>query len=76
VPFRDAYREAMARLEELEIDDEFIAERIYAYRTIGSMGNPCLWRYREPLSELEEWLTQRRARVRDALARLRQPLAS
>jgi hypothetical protein len=76
VPFRDAYREAMAQLEKLEIDDEFIAGRIHAYRTIGSMGNPCLWRYGEGLSELEEWLNHRRERIRNSLARLRQPLAS
>jgi argininosuccinate lyase len=76
VPFRDAYREAMAQLEELEIDDEFIAGRILAYRTIGSMGNPCLWRYGEGLSELEVWLNHRRERIRNSLARLRQPLAS
>ena len=76
VPFRDAYRDAMSHLDEITIDDEFISARIHAYRTIGSMGNPCLWRYREPLARLEGWLTQRSARTREALARLRTPLAS
>jgi len=76
VPFRDAYRQAMADVDELDIGEEYVTQRIHAYRTIGSMGNPCLWRYREPLSELQEWMTQRRARHEEALARLRQPLAS
>jgi argininosuccinate lyase len=76
MPFRDAYRDAMEHLDEITIDVEFIAERIHAYRTIGSMGNPCLWRYRDSLSKLEDWLAQRKARLQDALTRLSRPLAS
>jgi len=76
VPFRDADRDAMEHLDAITIDEGFVADHIHSYRTIGSMGNPCLWRYREPLTELDNWLTQREARLQDALTRLRGPLAS
>jgi argininosuccinate lyase len=74
VPFRDAYRSAMAELEGLEIDPAFVAERIDAYRTVGSMGNPGLERYREPLAELAAWIADRQEQLQRVEERLRSPL--
>jgi argininosuccinate lyase len=75
MPFRDAYRAAMSELGDLTIDAEFIASRIDAYVTLGSMGNPGLDRYVEPLVELASWAGERRERHTKAIKRLRGPLA-
>ena len=74
VPFRDAYQSAMAELANLTIDDAFVMSRIDAYQTIGSMGNPCLERYEEPLAELATWVAEQRASLANTFARLRGPL--
>jgi argininosuccinate lyase len=74
VPFRDAYRSAMAEFEGLEIDLEFVAERIDAYRTVGSMGAPGLERYRGPLAELATWIADRKRHLERVEERLRAPL--
>jgi argininosuccinate lyase len=73
-PFRDAYKEAMADLADLTVDDSFIESRIDAYKTLGSMGNPGLDRYEVPLAELSAWLKEKRAQTVDTRARLREPL--
>jgi argininosuccinate lyase len=75
VPFRDAYRMAMAELDGLVIDEAFIAGRIDAYRTIGSMGNPCLDAYVEPLNDFAGWLKQREEQITAMEQRLRQPVS-
>jgi argininosuccinate lyase len=74
VPFREAYRQAMTELDTLAIDERFVAERIDAYRTIGSMGAPALDRYRAPLDELAGWVADHRALLDDVERRLRGPL--
>lgn len=40
LPFRDAYRKALEILSRREVDDAFRRERIDAYRSPGSMGDP------------------------------------
>ena len=74
VPFREAYRNAMAELDNLTINEEFIESRISAYQTLGAMGNPGLERYSTPLTEFEEWLLDRREKNEGVLERLRKPL--
>ncbi|MFC1639889.1 argininosuccinate lyase [Gemmatimonadota bacterium] len=74
VPFRDAYQAAMAELDSATIDDAFVTARIDAYRTIGSMGNPGLDRYEEPLSNLAAWVAAEQASLANTFARLRGPL--
>jgi argininosuccinate lyase len=74
-PFRDAYRQAMADLAGLTVDDSFIESRIDAYKTLGSMGNPGLGRYEEPLAELSAWLKKQRAQMLETRARLREPIS-
>ncbi len=71
VPFRDAYHAAMAELDKVEIDGAFIAARIAAYQTIGSMGRPELERYTQPLNDLAVWVGDRRARIDRMEERLR-----
>jgi argininosuccinate lyase len=76
VPFRDAYRAAMSELENLAFDEAFVAGRIHAYRTIGSMGDPGLERYQEPLTDLAQWVEAERQKTAAMEERLRGPLAS
>jgi len=75
-PFRDAYRAAMEDLAELTVDEEFIETRIDAYKTLGSMGNPGLESYDEPLAELSKWIESQRKAMSDTRDRLRAPLTS
>jgi argininosuccinate lyase len=74
VPFRDAYQAAMAELNSVTIDDAFVNARIDAYQTIGSMGNPGLDRYEEPLAEVAAWVAGQQASLANTFARLRGPL--
>ncbi len=75
VPFRDAYKMAMAELEELAVDDSFIDSRIDAYKTLGSMGDPGLDKYEEPLAELSAWVKMQQASVEETRTRMREPIA-
>ena len=74
IPFRDAYQAAMDELDDTTIDDAFVTARISAYRTIGSMGDPGLERYKEPLSELSAWVAAQQASLANTVMRLRGPL--
>ncbi len=74
IPFRDAYQAAMAELDDTTIDDAFVTARISAYRTIGSMGDPGLERYKEPLSEMSAWVAAQQASLANTFTRLRGPL--
>jgi argininosuccinate lyase len=74
VAFRDAYRTAMVDLESLTVDESFVESRIDAYRTMGSMGNPSLESYEEPLAELSSWVEDHKAAQRNARDRMRGPL--
>jgi argininosuccinate lyase len=74
IPFRDAYREAMAELEGLTINEDFVASRIDSYRSLGSMGNPGLDRYQERLTELGSWFETGRKRAEAMTRRLSEPL--
>jgi argininosuccinate lyase len=75
IPFRDAYRDAMADLTDLRVDERFVDSRIDAYRTLGSMGDPGLERYVEPLLALSVWMSEQRAHLQNVYSRLRGPLS-
>jgi argininosuccinate lyase len=74
VPFRDAYRAAMTDLADLKVDNSFIDSRIDAYKTIGSMGNPCLERYEQPLAEFASWVEDQREALGSTYSRLRESI--
>jgi argininosuccinate lyase len=76
IPFRDAYRVAMADLEDLTVDNSFIVSRVDAYKTLGSMGNPGLNNYDEPLAELLVWIEEQHKTISDSRSRMREPLCS
>jgi argininosuccinate lyase len=76
VPFRDAYQAAMADLDALTVDDSFIESRIAAYKTIGSMGEPSLDCYDEPLAQMANWIEEQRHKASDSRSRLRGPLSA
>lgn len=75
VPFRDAYRDAMGELEDLEVDAAFVQGRIDAYRTLGSMGDPGLDRLETRCTNTTAWTERMWQRVRETEDRLRGPLA-
>ena len=74
VPFRDAYRAALAELEDLAVDEKFVRNRIDAYRTIGSMGKPGLDLYTTLLADLSRWVGEQQRRQNETFERLRRPL--
>jgi len=76
VPFRDAYKSALAELADVTVDEAFVTSRIDAYHTIGSMGNPGLERYVEPLANLAVWVAGERATLDNTFARLRGRLSA
>jgi argininosuccinate lyase len=75
IPFRDAYREAMAELEGLSIDGDFVTGRIDSYQSLGSMGNPGLDSYQERITELGAWIETGRKRSASMIERLSRPLS-
>ena len=74
MPFRDAYQAATAELDSTTIDEAFVTARIDAYQTIGSMGNPGLDLYKQPLTDLSAWVAEQRTLLANSFARLRGPL--
>jgi argininosuccinate lyase len=61
IPFRDAYRVALERLEQVEVDDAYRIDRIAAYRTQGSMGRPGFEAARGEVDRLGGWIDTREA---------------
>ncbi len=74
VPFRNAYRQAMARLDRVKVDAAFVADRVDAYKTLGSMGDPGLDRLEVLCGNTTAWTERMWQRVRESQDRLGKPL--
>ncbi len=75
VPFRDAYRAAMDRLDRVEVDAAFVQDRIGAYRTLGSMGEPGLDRLDQRCASADAWCRSNWERMGAFRERLRGSLS-
>ena len=74
VPFRDAYRQSMDELEQVEVDAAFVQARMSAYKTLGSMGDPGLERLDRRCANSDSWTRREWERMGKFRHRLRGPL--
>ena len=74
MPFRDAYKQAMAELEQVKVDAAFVSSRMGAYKTLGSMGNNGLRRLDLRCANADSWTRREWERMGKFRDRLRGPL--
>ena len=74
-PFRDAYKIALDRLEKVEVNADFVRERMGAYKTLGSMGDPGLDRLEQRCANADSWTRREWERMGKYRERLEGTLA-